>query len=82
MMTEEMITGHDRSPNGTKELIRALIKEMDRLSKTCETTAESLVQARIEIATLKTKAQIGGFLAGLVPSVGMFLVQFFYKGKQ
>ena len=67
--------------NGLRDLIRNLIREVDKQALLIKEVDKTLTEVRVEIATLKTKAQIGGFLAGLIPTIALFAIKYLIDKK-
>jgi hypothetical protein len=58
---------------------RHVLKELERLAESQKDHVDGLVGIREEIATLKAKASIWGAIAGLIPSIILFLIDKFHK---
>ena len=66
--------------NGWGEWGKHVLKEIERLDD-CDTERHKAIQNnQVEIAMLKVKSGVWGFLAGLIPVIGL-LIYFIVKNK-
>ena len=66
--------------NQWKEWIHHVLAELERLGACDVTNAEAIVALRIEVAMLKVKSSVWGFLAGAIPAV-VVIIYMLLKGK-
>ena len=63
----------EEKANGWHEWGKHVLKELDRLNECYEGAIKTAQENKVEIAMLKVKSGAWGFLAGLLPAIGVLI---------
>lgn len=67
--------------NGWSEWGKYVLKELERLNDCYEEQQKIMQQIQVEIAMLKVKSSVWGGIAGLIPSLGLFIYYMIKNAK-